>query len=79
MQPGKQGDTAESRVGGGAIHHSLPLPKGQHPQLNNRETGPAITWCTELQSRTQPGRPRCVPGLGNNREGLQAREPSKCL
>ena len=73
MQPGKQGDTAESRVGGGAIHHSLPLPKGQHPQLNNRETGPAITWCTELQSRT-PARaaPLCAwPGE------QQRRTPSK--
>ena len=35
-QPWKQGDTAESRIGGGAVTIAS-LPTHQHQQLNNRE------------------------------------------
>ena len=60
-------------------YHSLSLPTHQHPQLNNREAGSSNTWCTELQSRTLASVPLYVPDTPNNREGLQAREPSKWL
>ena len=42
-QPWKQGDTAESRVGGGDITIAS-LPTRQQPQLNSREAGPPNTW-----------------------------------
>ena len=81
---------------GWSHHHSLPLPTGYHPQLNNTDAGPSSAWHTELQSRTHPGYPckglMCLSRVGpqpggplyvldtpNNREGPQAREPSKCL
>ena len=51
-QPWKQGDTAESRVGSGAITLASLSPQGQHPQLNNREASPSNPSCTELQSKT---------------------------
>ena len=51
-QPWKQGDTAESHVGSGAITLASLSPQGQHPQLNNREAGPSNPSCTELQSKT---------------------------
>ena len=41
-QPRKQGDTAESCIGGGTISIAS-LPTGQHRQLNNREAGPSNT------------------------------------
>ena len=52
-QTWKQGDTAESRVGGGAISIASPTTR-QHRQLNSREAGLSSAWCTELQSRTPP-------------------------
>ena len=64
---------------GWSRHHSLCLATCQHPQLNNRETGPSNTWRTELQSRTAATGPLYVPDKLNNKEGPQAREPSKCL
>jgi len=39
-QPWKQGNTAESCVGGGSITIAS-LPTCQHRQLNNREAGPS--------------------------------------
>jgi len=38
-----------------------------------------LTWCTHLRVGPQPGGPHYVPDPLNNREGPQAREPSKCL
>ena len=64
---------------GWAHYHCLSLPTRQHLQLNNREVGPSNAWCTELQSRTPARGPLYVPDTSNNREGPQAREPSKCL
>jgi len=64
---------------GWSHHHSLSFPTGQHPQLNNTEAGPSNAWLTELQSRTPARGPFCVPDVLNNREGPQAREPSKGL
>ena len=52
-QPWKQGDTAESCIRGWAITIAS-LPTRQYQQLNNRETGPSNTWCTELHGRTPP-------------------------
>ena len=77
-QPWKQGDTAESRVVGGAITIASLSPQPvsaaeqqrlahQMPDALNYRVGP------------QPGGALCVPDLLNNREGPQAREPSKYL
>ena len=52
-QPQKQGDTAESRVGGGAITIASFSPH-KHQQLN-RKAGPSNQWHSELQSRSHPG------------------------
>ena len=65
--------------GGWSYHHSLSPSACQQQQLNNRKAGPSNAWCTELQSRTPGGGPLYVPDAPNNREGPQAREPSKCL
>ena len=64
---------------GWSHHHSLYPPTGQHPQLNNRGAGPSIAWHPEPQSRNPASGPLYVPDPLNNREGPQAREPSKCL
>ena len=53
-QPLKQGDTAESRVGGGAITIASFFPHASICSWNNREPGPSNVWRTELQSRTPP-------------------------
>ena len=53
-QPWKQGDTAESHVGGGAITIVSLSSHASISQLNNREAGPSKAWRTELQSRTPP-------------------------
>ena len=59
-QPWKQGNTAESCIGGGAITIAS-LSTRQHWQLNNREAGPSNTRCVELQSRTPPRVPlKCL-------------------
>ena len=42
-QPWKQGDTAESCTGGGAITIASLPPTRQYWQLNNREVGPSNT------------------------------------
>ena len=79
-QPCKQGDTAESCIAGGAITIAfLSSQASQHQQLNSREVGPSSTWGTELQSRA-PARaaPLCA-WRPEQREGPQAKEPSKCL
>ena len=77
-QPWKQGDTAESQVGGGTITIASLSPHTSFRQLNNREAGPSKAWHAELQSRAPARGPLCVSDvLGNG--GLQAREPSKCL
>ena len=78
-QPWKQGDTAESCVGGGTITVTSLCPhrpasaaeiieKLAHktPDTMNYRVGP------------QPGGPHFVSDVPNNREGPQAREPSKC-
>ena len=54
----KQGDTAESHGGGGAIATASLAPTSQHQQLNTREAGPSNARGTELQSRTPPRVPR---------------------
>ena len=64
---------------GWSHHHSLYPPTGQHPQLNNIGAGPSIAWHPEPQSRNPACGPLYVPDPLNNREGPQAREPSKCL
>ena len=77
-QPWKQGNSAELCIGSGAITIAS-LPTRQ--QLNNGEADPWNAWCTELQSRTPAGvggGPLCLTPP-KNREGSQAREPSKCL
>ena len=64
---------------GWSHYHSLSLPTHQHQPLNSTEAGPSNAWCIELQSRTPVRGPFYVPEVPNNREGPQAREPSKCL
>ena len=64
---------------GWSHHHTLSLPTHQGQQLNNREAAPPNAWCTELQSRTPVREPLYVTDVPNNREGPQARGPSKCL
>ena len=76
-QPWKQGDTAESHVGGGTITIASLSPHPRFRQLNNREAGPSKAWHAELQSRAPARGPLCVPDVLNSREGPQAREPSK--
>ena len=73
-KPLKQGNTAESRIGGGALNiASLPtLPASAIERLAHQ------TPVTELQSRTPARGALCVPDAPNNR-GPQAREPSKCV
>ena len=61
----------------GWSHHALLTP--WHQQLSNREASPSNAWCPELQSRIPPRVPLKVPVAPKNREGPQAREPSKCL
>ena len=53
-QPWKQGDTAESRIAGGATTTASLSPYASIKQLNNREDGPSNFLRTELQSRTPP-------------------------
>ena len=51
-------------------------------QLQNRPPargGPLSAWHSNPQSRTPARGPLYVPNAWNNREGPQAREPSKCL
>ena len=73
-----QGNNAESHRADVAITIAS-LSTHKHQQLNNREAGPSNMICTELQSRTPPRVPLYVPDMLNNREGPQAKEPSKCL
>ena len=54
-QPWKQGDTAESRVGGGAITQPLSLPTRQHWQLNNREAGHKMPDTLNYRAGPYPG------------------------
>jgi hypothetical protein len=77
-QPWKQGDTAEWRIGGGAITISS-LSTGQHRQPNDREAGPLNAWSADLQSRTPAKGLLCMPDTWNNRKEPQAKQSSKCL
>ena len=73
----KQGNTAESHLGGGAITIAS-LSTCQHPQLNNREAGPSNAWLTELRVGPQLGAPSvCLTCWATEKD--QAREPSKGL
>ena len=56
---------------GGAITIASLFPQAK--------AGPSNTWVTELQSRTPARGPLYVPDELNNKDGPQAREPSKCL
>ena len=56
-QPWKQGNAAESHVGGGAITIAFLTPPTSIRGWNSRESDPSHTWGTELQSRPQPGDP----------------------
>ena len=54
-QPQKQGNTAESPVGGGVITIAFLSPQASIGQLNSREAGPSNAWRANLQSRTPAG------------------------
>ena len=78
MQTRRQGDTAESRVGGGAITiDSLPPQASVGSWTIDRlahQTPDALNY------RRTPSRVLLsVPDVPKNRKGPQAREPSKCL
>ena len=79
LAPWKQGDTAESRIGRGAITvASLP----SHASIRSWTiNGLAHQVPDALIYRVgpHPGRHLCVSDPPNNREGPQAREPSQCL
>ena len=56
----------------------------QRPDTLNYRLGPHpgapfSAWCAQLQSGTLIRQPLCVPEAQINREGPQARDPSKCL
>ena len=53
-EPWKQGDTAESHVGVGAIT-TASLPTCQHWQLNNREAGPSNADSLNYRTGPHPG------------------------
>ena len=74
-QPWKQGDTAESRIGVGAITIASLSPHTPAWELNNRQVGPLNTWCTELQSRTPPRVLLSVTDAPIYRVGPQQRGP----
>ena len=77
-QPRKQGDTAESHIGDGAITiASLSPPaslRGWTIERLAHQMPDALNY-----RGPQPGGPLYVPDVPNNREGPQAREPSNCL
>ena len=68
---------------GWSRHHSLSLPTGQPPQLNYRgwpiKARRSVTNVPNCRAGPQPGGPLCVPDAWHNREGPQARAPTKCL
>ena len=91
-QPWKQGDTAESCVGGGAITivslhlHSWTVERLAHQtpdamsyRVGPHQGAPLSAWHADLQSRTPARGPFYVIDVLKNREGLQTKEPSKCL
>ena len=77
-QPWKQGDTAESRVGGGAITIVSLSPQASICSWTI-EAGPSNAWHTELQCRTPHRVPLQVPDMLIYRVGPQAGGPSMCL
>ena len=76
-------------------HYNLSLPTRQHRQLNSRDAGhqrpntqlqsrtlsrvPLEVLAVPIYRGAQAGELLYVPDVTNNREGPQAREPSKCL
>ena len=74
-KPWKQGDTAESCVGGGAITIASFSPQ-KHQQLN-RKAGPSNHWHSEGVGLTQDSRFR--PWLQIYRGGPHPGGPSMCL
>ena len=95
-QPWKQGDSAESHLGGGAITIASFSPHAStgswtvesglsNPWLHwtteqdPTQGAPLSAWYTDLQNNTPARGLLYVLDTPDNREGPQAREPSKCL
>ena len=77
-QPRKQGDTAESCVGGGATNIASLLP---HASIGSWTIGRVAHQTPDtVNYRVEPqlGEPHYVPDASNNRERPQASEPPKC-
>ena len=75
---GQRPDALNHRVG---PHPGCPFQwlLGQTTEEDASQGAPFSAWCTHLQSGTPARGPLSVPDRWNNREGPQARGPSRCL
>ena len=78
-QPWKQGNPAELCVVGGIITIASPSPHASIGSWTMKKLAHQVADALNYRIGPQLGGPLYVPDMLNNREGSQARKPSKCL